>query len=159
MEEVRPILEWAQVHLADLKAIYVTAIQNQLADDLSRIFIIEQRVVPQSSSLSSPYLQMVNSRYGSGGNSREQQMSLIPSEGRLSNSSRDRLSSPPMGISPGLYFSPPIPLIAIFLARLRNSTSTVIAVLPFWLRRPWFATVLQLNTEEPLPLPVSPDLL
>ena len=35
-EEVRPIVEWAQVHLLDLNAVYVPAAQNVLADYLSR---------------------------------------------------------------------------------------------------------------------------
>ena len=36
LEEVRPILEWAQVHLLDLRAVNVPAAQNFLADYLSR---------------------------------------------------------------------------------------------------------------------------
>lgn len=33
MREVHPFVNWAQVHLVDLKAIYVPAAQNQLADN------------------------------------------------------------------------------------------------------------------------------
>lgn len=39
MREVRPIFEWAQLYLTDLRAVYVPAAQNRLVDDLSRTII------------------------------------------------------------------------------------------------------------------------
>lgn len=55
------------------------------------------------------------------------------------------------------YIFPPTPLIARFLLRLKRSTSTVLAVIPFWPRRPWFTTLLQLSIENPLLLPITAD--
>lgn len=63
-----------------------------------------KRVVPQSSSFCSSYSQMGDSRYGSGSNSREQQMFPVPIESHLSNGGRDRLSSPPMEFPLRIYF-------------------------------------------------------
>lgn len=51
------------------------------------------------------------------------------------------------------------PLIPRFLLRLKRSKATVLAVLPFWPRRPWFTTLLQLSTAEPLTLPMTADIL
>lgn len=53
------------------------------------------------------------------------------------------------------YIFPPIPIIARFFTRLRRSSNTVIAVIPFWPR----TMLLQLSEEAPIPLVVTPDLL
>lgn len=157
MKEVRPILEWAQVHLTDLKATYVPGIQNQLADDLSRIFVSNNEW-----SLSPQAFALITCKWGIP----DIDLAATPENKCLRFSARNDYPTAagidclrhPWEFHLG-YIFPPIPLIARFLARLRNSTSTVIAVLPFWPRRPWFTTILQLNTEEPLPLPLSPNLL
>lgn len=57
------------------------------------------------------------------------------------------------------YAYPPQPLISRFLQRMAEFLGTVIAVLPFWPRRPWIAALLQLSQEPPFLLPPQPDLL
>lgn len=158
MEEVRPIIEWAQVHLMDLKVIYISAVQKQLADDLSRIFISNNEW-----SLNLQVFALLTRKWGIP----DMDLAATPENSKCSRF-LSRATYPtaagidclhhPWSFHLG-YIFPPISLIARFLARLRRWTSIVIAVLPFWPRRPWFATILQLNTEEPFPLPVTPDLL
>lgn len=45
-----------------------------------------------------------------------------------------------------------------FLLRLFENI-IVIAILPYWPRRPWFLLAIQLSIQQPVPLPVFPRLL
>lgn len=156
MQEVHPILDWAQIHLEDLKAVYVPAVQNQLADDLSRMFISNN-----DWSLSHQAFSILTNKWSIP----DIDLAATPMNkcakflARVTNPTASRVNCLHQQWRFCLgYILTPIPLIARFQARRRNSTSTVIVVIPFWLRRLWFTTILQLNTEDPLPLPVTPDL-
>lgn len=160
MKEVHPILDWARIHLADLKTVYVPAVQNQLADNLSKIFILNNKW-----SLSHKAFSLLTHRWGSPPPHID--LAATPVNNKCPKFLVRAAYPTAIGIDSlhqpwnfrlG-YIFPPIPLIARFLVRLRSSTSTVIAVIPFWTRRPWFMTILQLNMDDPLLFPVTPDLL
>lgn len=158
LQEVRPVLEWAQVNLLSLRAIYVPGVQNVLADSLSRNFTSnhEWSLNPQAYAL-------ISRTWGSP----EIDLAATPENAKC----RRFLSRIPFPLAEGAncllhpwnfqlgYIFPPTPLIARFLLRLKESSALVVAVIPFWPRRPWFTTLMQLNTADPLPLPLSPDLL
>ncbi|XP_077306677.1 ubiquitin-conjugating enzyme E2 U isoform X1 [Lithobates pipiens] len=157
MEEVRPILEWAQVHLTDLRAVYVPATQNALAKYLSR-----KSLSNNEWSLSPQIFSLLTETWGTP----EIDLAATP----LNTKCHRFLSRNPSPSAEGIdclihpwnfklgYIFPPTPLIARFLSRLRRSSVTIIAVIPFWPRRPWFTTLLQLSVQPPILLPLEPDL-
>ena len=151
-------MEWAQAHLLDLRAVYVPAAQNTLADFLGR----ELRSNNEW-SLNLREFSILTEAWGTP----EIDLAATPANAKCVKF----LSRVPFPTAEGTdcllhpwdfnlgYIFPPTPLIARFLSRLRRSSVTVIAVIPFWPRRPWFTTLLQLNTRPPIHLPVSADLL
>lgn len=158
MEEVRSILEWTQMNMTDLKAVYVPTTQNHLADNLSRNFLSNNEW-----SLSCQAFSLITKNRGipdidlatATENTKCQRYlsrAAYPSAEEID--CLKHLWNFQLG-----YIFPPTPVIARFLFLLKRSTSTVIAVIPFWPRRPWITMPMQMNTENPLPLPVTPDLL
>lgn len=158
MREVGPVMQWAQLNLQDLKAAYIPGIQNELADSLSRTFVSNSEwcLSPQAFALICQTWGHPDIDLAATPENRKCQRFLsrnpFPSaEGTdcLQHTWNFRLG----------YIFPPTPLIAKFLLRLKHSAALVLAVIPFWPRRPWFTTLLQLSTADPIPLPVTTDLL
>lgn len=46
-----------------------------------------------------------------------------------------------------------------FLLRLLKEQMTVVTILPFWPRKPWFPLAIHLSKQHPTPLPAFPHLL
>lgn len=57
------------------------------------------------------------------------------------------------------YAFPPMPLIQLFLNRLRREDVTVLAVIPDWPKHPWYPLLLRMNVRVPRMLQTRPDLL
>lgn len=57
------------------------------------------------------------------------------------------------------YAFPPTSLIMRFLLRLIRENTLVIAILPYWPRRPWLFLAIHLSIKKPNSLPVLPCLL
>lgn len=130
MEEVCLILEWAQLNLTDPRAVYVPGVKNQLADDLSRNFLsnnewsLNRRVFSLiTQTWGMPYIDLASTPAKAKCQRYLTRASYRSAEGIdcLQNPWDFRLG----------YVFPPTPLIASFLLRLKRSTSTVIAVIPF----------------------------
>lgn len=158
MREVRPVFEWAQLNLSGLTAAYVPGVQNQLADSLSRTFVSNNEW-----ALSHQAFTLITQTWGIP----DIDLAATP----VNTKCQRYLARIPFPSAEGTdclqhdwnfrlgYIFPPTPLIPRFLLRLKRSKATVLAVLPFWPRRPWFTTLLQLSTAEPLTLPMTADIL
>lgn len=114
-------------------------------------------MVSEPSGLLSHNSDLGHSGHRSGSKSSKHKMAEISFKGHLPIGGRDRLLTTPLEL-PAILCVPSntsdseVPSPA-------QKINMVIAGIPFWPRRPWFTTLLQLNTENPLPLSITPDLL
>ena len=58
-----------------------------------------------------------------------------------------------------MYAFPPWSILEEVLLKLREEPTEMILIAPAWTNRPWFPLLRQMLTEEPIKLPLIPDLL
>lgn len=102
MEEVCPILDWAQIYLTDLRAVYVPEAHNMLADYLSRELLSNNEW-----SLSHQAFSLLTEVWGIDLTSdlNKCQVSEIPVKSGLPISRGNRLSSPPLELQARIHIS------------------------------------------------------
>ena len=152
------ILYWSEVNVASLSAVHLKGNLNNLADFLSR-----QRVLESEWSLNQEVFQEIVDRWGT------PQIDLFASQVNAKVPrffSLNRLDQ-----AEGLdalaqrwsfrlcYAFPPIQIIPLVLKKLQEERTTLILVVPFWPKRPWFSSLLDLAIEGHWLLPVRRDLL
>lgn len=158
LQEVEPIMVWAQRNLLDLSATFVPGVQNVQADFLSRrrldnnewalheeVFrwILSLGVYPQVDLFASPCNNKLPRYYARFKDPQALGVDALTDQWRFHRA----------------YAFPPVPVILQFLRRLRTEPVEIVAVLPAWPNRPWFPMVMALSYRDPIPLPVRTDLL
>ena len=158
MELANQLLSWAEINLTSLSAVHLKGTQNLLADLLSR-----RKIVEAEWSLNQEVFDMITIKWGL------PQVDLFASQ---QNTKVQELFSLHRGdLALGIdalahswdshlcYAFPPFPLIPLVLRKFREEKTSLILIAPFWPKRSWFATVLNLAIEPPFRLPARKDLL
>lgn len=158
LQEVEPIMSWAQKNLKDLTATYVPGVQNVQADFLSRrlldnnewslheeVFkwILSLGFLPEVDLFASPCNKKMARYYSRYRDPQAYGVDALTEKWWFNRA----------------YAFPPTPIILQFLKRLRAETAEVLAIIPYWPNRPWFPLLTLLSVRDPIPLPSRPDLL
>ena len=151
-------MERAQVHLLDLWAVYVPATQNSLANYLSR-----ETLSNNEWSLNQQVFSILTKTCGIpevdlAATPKNSKCQRFLSRAHFPSAEGTNCLALPWSFELGYIFLP-TSRITRFLSRLRRSSATVIVLIPFRPRRPWFTTLLQLGTRPPIHLPVTWDLI
>ena len=152
------LLHWHQQGLL-LSARHLAGVSNVLADFLSR----QGTVVHTEWTLSRSVLQPVWERWDKPlidlfatrfSNRLEMFVSPVPDPFAWAV---DAFSFSWKGLF--LYAFPPFALLEKVISKVRSESPRMILVAPSWPARPWFADLLRLSKEPPLPLVVRPRTL
>lgn len=158
LREVEPIMLWAKKNVLDLRAMYLPGRLNTEADTLSRKFLdnnewaLHPQVFHQIANLWDPPQVDL---FATPGNAKLTRfVSRLP---YTQAEEVDALSCPWRFTT--AYAFPPRPLIFKFLLRLLRETVQVLAVLPYWPKRPWFPLAMRLSVSSPIRIHPFPQLL
>lgn len=156
--EVAPILAWAEENLVNLRATYLPAPQNHLADRLSREFINNNEWSLDNGVFRWICQQWGNPQWDLFASPQNAKTPLFFTRCPARESAGVDALVQPWSFRVGYAF-PPTPLILRFLQRLTGEEVTILAVIPYWPRRPWFTLLTQLSLCNPLALPKMHNLL
>lgn len=158
LQEVEPIMVWAQKNLINLTATYVPGILNVQADFLSRVhldnnewslhedvfkWILTLGISPEVDLFASPYNKKLARYYTRFRDPQAYGIDALTEHWWFHRA----------------YAFPPTPIIFQFLQRLRWEEVEIVAIIPYWPNRPWFPLLSLLSFREPVLLPTRTDLL
>ena len=152
------LIQWCAENNISLMAQHVPGIQNTLADQLSRQFCpliewsLKQRVVDSLFVLwGEPSMDL----FASAENKRCPVYCAW--HGDLNAFHLDALSLDWRGLF--AYAFPPFPILPRVIRKVQRDQAELILVAPWWPTRAWFVPLLHLLIENPICLPLLPDLL
>jgi hypothetical protein len=152
------MLQWCQTHHISLVSQHVPGVSNVLADRLSRVFL------PQTEWRLNPMVvNLLFNRWGYPSidlfatNSNKQCPVFVSWHQEVAAYHIDAMTMNWSGHF--LYAFPPIPLLNLVVQKLLEDRPEMILITPFWPSRAWFPPLLDMIVDDPIQLPILPDLL
>lgn len=152
------ILSWAELHTLSLSAVHLKGTLNRVADFLSRNQILEAEW-----QLNPEVFQLIVQKWG------RPRVDLFATQensqmSRFFSLNRNEASLGVDALAQDwkfhlCYAFPPFQLIPRVIAKIRKEETTVILITPFWPKRPWFSSLLQMQLKPYWHLPLRKDLL
>ncbi|XP_077331855.1 uncharacterized protein LOC143974400 [Lithobates pipiens] len=152
------IMHWAEENLKSVSAVHLKGVDNHLADFLSR-----HRVYESEWSLNREIFQLLVRKWGLpevdlfARKANTQVPVYFSLEREAGAKGIDALAQ--SWAFHICYAFPPFKLIPLVLRTFLQERTTLILVVPYWPKRPWFSMLLGLTDEPPLILPEREDLL
>lgn len=152
------ILRWAENNVASLSAVHLKGTENTLADLLSRKEIREAEW-----SLNQELFEKISKSWG------HPQVDLFAKEENAKIPVFFSLQRQDQALGVDAlahkwdfhlsYAFPPFQLIPKVLAKFRLESTELILIAPYWPKRPWFSTLMNLSVKPAWGLPIRTDLL